>query len=195
MAAPVVRTIDDRVLSVRTILQKHSGSLSRLLERVITPERFLTIAASLYRNNNLVDITPEDFSLAVMRMACLGLDPDPSLGHVYLLPFREKGGNQRHLEIVIGYKGRKELAYRSGLYSQIYASVVYEDEANDPDRFHAVRGNVSSFRHERLLTYSHQKSKGVLKEIAGAYSIAHLKDDPTKAAAWVTVPISEILVD
>ncbi len=194
MAANVAQSADSRSLTVRTMLQKHSGSLSRLLGHILTPERYLTIAAHLYKQGSLQDVPPEDFCLAVMRMACLGLDPDPSLGHVYLLPFRDKtrGQNARQLEVVIGYLGRKELAYRSGFYSQIYANVIYEDEADDPSVFRAVRGSVSEFRHERPLSYNHQQSKGVMKEIVGAYSIAHLKSDPTKAAAWVTVPIHEI---
>lgn len=56
---------------------------------------------------------------ALMTCAQLGLRPGV-LGHAYVLPYG------RHAQLVLGYKGLIELAYRSGLVASIDARIVYE---------------------------------------------------------------------
>lgn len=72
---------------------------------------------------------------ALMTCAQLGLRPGV-LGHAWLLPFwdknlGEKGGHRAQL--VIGYQGLVDLAYRSGLVASVIARTAYENDVFEVD--------------------------------------------------------------
>jgi recombination protein RecT len=62
-----------------------------------------------------------------MRQAAqLGLSFGP-LGHVYLVPFKQKKGGS-WATFILGYRGMVELAYRSGQVKRVEANVVREGD-------------------------------------------------------------------
>lgn len=64
---------------------------------------------------------------ALMTCAQLGLRPGV-LGHAYLLPFWDGKTRSNKAQLVIGYQGLVELAYRSGTVLSIAARTVYTND-------------------------------------------------------------------
>ena len=160
-----------------------------MLGKIITPDRYISIVLSLYRRNGFEDMNPEDFAVAAMRMAGLALDPEPTLGHVFLLPFWNERLARKMPTIVIGYQGAKELAYRSGRYANIFAEVVYRSEYDDPKIFDYERGSVNRIYHKRPFDFQPQKDD----QIVGAYAVATDRENPERALGCVPIPMWQIL--
>lgn len=66
---------------------------------------------------------------ALMTCAQLGLRPGVgALGHAWILPFWDKGAGTNRAQLVIGYQGYAELAYRTGRVLNIAARTVYTND-------------------------------------------------------------------
>lgn len=80
---------------------------------------------------------------SLMTCAQLGLRPVGALGHAYLLPFWDGRERKRKAQLIIGYQGLIELAYRSRQIKSITAEIVYAG-----DYFHEVKGLRPDLIHE-----------------------------------------------
>lgn len=58
----------------------------------------------------------------------LNLSPSPQLGNYYLVPFKNKSAGVTNAQFVLGVKGYKQLAIRSGQYKKINAMEIKEGE-------------------------------------------------------------------
>jgi recombination protein RecT len=104
----------------RDTLMKLRPQIMAALPQHIKPDHMLRLVLTAVRRTPaLLTCSRESVLAAIMQAAQLGLEPDSSLGHVYLLPF----GNQ--CQLIIGWKGLIELARRSGLVSNITAHCVH----------------------------------------------------------------------
>lgn len=72
-------------------------------------------------NPKLAECTPESLVSSIIEAAGLGLEID-SRGLAYFVPYGQKA------QLIIGYKGFIELAYRSGKVTSIYAEVVCQND-------------------------------------------------------------------
>jgi recombination protein RecT len=80
----------------------------------------------------------------LMTFAQLGLRPHvPSLGHGWLIPFRDKNTRTYKAQIVIGYKGYVDLAHRSGRIASLVGHTVYTN-----DHFKVAYGLDEKLVHE-----------------------------------------------
>lgn len=114
--------------------QDVAQSLAMVAPKHLTPDRITKIAlAAMSRNELLLQCTPGSILKAVMQAAELGLEPGGILGHAYLVPFwntkAQKGRGAYECVLITGYKGKVELARRSGVVSSIIAREVYEKDA------------------------------------------------------------------
>ncbi len=99
------------------------GKLTRLLPPGTRMDRFLQICFNEIRANpKLLTCRPESIVDAIGQTARLGLDIGGSLGHAFLVPYGQE------CQFLIGYKGLKELAYRTGKVLSIEARTVYEND-------------------------------------------------------------------
>lgn len=87
-------------------------------------ERFKAQAATLavIGKGEIAHCKPASIWLALKGVAELDLDLTPALGQAYILPY----GNTAQL--ILGYKGMKEIAYRSGVVRRLEAVLVYEKD-------------------------------------------------------------------
>jgi recombination protein RecT len=91
------------------------------LPKVCTADRFIRVAlTALNKNPKLLGCTRESVLQCLYDLAELGLEPDGRLAH--LVPYGTKCGR------IIDYKGKVELAYRSGRVSNIHADKVCEND-------------------------------------------------------------------
>lgn len=100
-------------------------------------DRAYRVLVAQVKTPALAKCTPNSLLLAACNVAKLGLNPDPQLGHVYLVPF----GNQA--TVIVGYKGFVELARRSGKVDEVEVELVYEKDEFE----YEIRTNETHLRH------------------------------------------------
>lgn len=101
---------------------------------------FLASVLDLYTSDsNLIQCDPAEVMQEAMKAAVLHLPVVKSLGFAYVVPFKDKSG-QQHPNFVLGYKGLVQLAMRTGHYRTINAGEIYEGETVKQDR---ITGDMS----------------------------------------------------
>src|SRR5262245_56745647 len=124
-------SLTTRITTVREWLDKQSGELAKALPKGMDAQRFARITLTqVLRNPKLALCSRESFVLAIMETAALGLEPDSVSGLAYLVPFRERGGGVV-CQLIVGYRGMVQLAYRHPKVASVAAEVVYAGDAFD----------------------------------------------------------------
>lgn len=82
---------------------------------------------ALRQNPQLGECDPATVLGGLMTCSQLGLRPGV-LGQAWLLPFWDNKARTRKAQLVIGYQGLVELAYRSGRIESVSSRVVYEND-------------------------------------------------------------------
>jgi len=130
------------------------NGLQKLISKLEQSDRFSAIlnenapayinsVAGLVASNNLLSkADPNTVYTAVIVAASLGLSIDPSLGHAYIVPYKESGGGIR-AQFQLGYKGLIQLALRSGHFRTINSFPVGENELVE---YNIMRGNRYDFK-------------------------------------------------
>ncbi len=85
---------------------------------------------SLKQTPKLAEATPQSVLGALMTCAQLGLRPGV-LGQAWVLPYWDSKSRGFVAQLIVGYKGFVELAYRSGQIATIIARTVYEGDVFD----------------------------------------------------------------
>lgn len=130
-----------QVQSVQHLLMNEQArnQLAMVATKALTPERMMRVVANAIRRTPaLQECEPMSFLGAMMFCAQMGLEPQSPLGLAYLVPFNKsmrtgqkdaKGkdiwAKIKTVEVVIGYKGFKELARRSGEIKSMHGDIVY----------------------------------------------------------------------
>lgn len=86
------------------------------------PQFLSSIASAVSLNPRLARVDQLSVINSAMVAATLDLPVNPSLGFVYIVPYKNQAQPQ------IGYKGYIQLAQRSGRYQRLTALPIYEDE-------------------------------------------------------------------
>lgn len=107
-------------------------------------DRYRRILLSMAKTKNMQTVIPESFASSLIRVAQIGLDPEPIMGHIYLVPFKLRTGRgepeKSELQIIVGYKGYLELARRTGQLKDAWADVV-----RSGDRINWIEGRERTF--------------------------------------------------
>jgi recombination protein RecT len=149
--------------SIAGLLQAMGPEIARALPKHLTGERMARVCLTALRTTpDLAKCTPASFMGSIMACAQLGLEPNTPLGHAYLIPYKDKKKGVTICQLMIGYQGMIELAYRSGRVDSIKAMVVRE-------------GDIFDFDHgldEKLI---HKPCGNEEAPITHAYAIARIK--------------------
>lgn len=84
----------------------------------------------LKQTPKLAECTPQSVLGSLMTCAQLGLRPGV-LGHAWVLPYWDSKSRSYQAQLIVGYKGYVELAYRSGQIASIVGRTVYEGDTWD----------------------------------------------------------------
>ena len=135
----------------------------------------MTFYNAVIRNPKLMQCTKESLINAFLQ--CCEWKLEPSLGMVYLVPYRnnKKPGNPFECQAQIGYKGLIELANRIENV-QVSAHIIYEKDEYD----------IQYAPEEKI--FHKPKIKGDRGEMIGAYCIWKKKD----STSFHYMPIEEI---
>ena len=152
--------------TVTSLLALQFKAIKSALPRHMTPERMCRVALNTIRRTPaLLDCAPETLVAAIVEASSLGLEIDMR-GQAYLVPFQNKNTGRREVQLIPGYKGLADLAFRSGRVSGIFAEVVCEN-----DRFKFSLGLDPVLEHTPCL-----EERG---RLVAVYAVARIKDaDP-----------------
>ena len=97
------------------------------LAGAIDPDKFVRVAVTALRTTpKLQECNPYSVLGALMTSAQLALEPTGPLGQAYLVPFPNNKTGTIECQLIVGYQGLIELAYRSGRVMSVVARVVHE---------------------------------------------------------------------
>ena len=109
-----------------------SNAISNRVQSILgdekTSKRFVSSIISAVSNNpQLKECDNASILSGALLGEALGLTPSPTLGKIYLVPFKDK---ERGMvaQFILGYKGYLELAMRSGQYKDINVMEIREGE-------------------------------------------------------------------
>lgn len=156
--------------TVYDILKK-PGTLSQIkaaLPKILTAERFIRVATTTLRKSpDIWDADPMSIIGCIIQAAGLGLEIDSTMGHCYMVPFKNrKNGGRLEAQLIVGYKGYLALAHRSGQVTHFSAHVVYKN-----DEFSFENGSHAYIKHVPFLDGDRGPERcvfAVLRTIHGA---------------------------
>ncbi|MGW8179633.1 MAG: recombinase RecT, partial [bacterium] len=146
--------------NVNAALIKQKGELSKVLGSKIPAEYFVRAAMTAMRKNPLIyQCTQTSLLQCLMDLAQIRLVPDSITGEAYLIPFQNKGIYE--CQLMIGYQGYLKLVRQSNTVTNVYASVVYEN-----DEFEISFGSDRRMHHKPLITGDRGAKLGAVAYVA-----------------------------
>ena len=151
-------------------MEKYVDSIAPRLEQCSTAHlRPAELTASFLvacgKNPKIYECAPNSIALSLAVCAELGLKPNTHAGHIYLIPYRNKG--QLQLQAQLGYKGLLELARRTGQVESVNAQVFYRQEVE--------KGLIDVQIEPPKLVHRWSPDEYPEKDIVGAYCVLRLK--------------------
>jgi len=145
------------------LIEDKKDEIVQALSQNVDRDRFMRIVLSEFTNNpDLNKCKPETVLTSIIGSAQLGLEVGKTLGHAYLIPYKQD------CTLIIGYKGLLELALRDPSVTDIYAQVVYEN-----DRFEHQLGTDPKLVHIPAPLGEERGAK------IGAYAVCRKTDGTT----------------
>lgn len=133
--AEVVTTERKEVAPTRLVRSMESEFALALGGRELA-ERFVRVSlTALGRNPDLANCTQETLLGGLMTCAQLHLEPNDPRGLAYLIPFKNNKAGTVEAQLIIGYKGLVDLAYRSGQIKTIAAEPVHAGDEFSEQRW------------------------------------------------------------
>lgn len=152
-----VELIKRKEKTIYDLIAQNMKSIQSQLPKHITAERMARLCFStIVRTPQLLNAEASSLLACILEASAIGLEPDPRW-LVYFVPYKGK------LQVIIGYRGYMELAYRSDKVSQIFAETVHKN-----DKFEFCLGLEPKLIHVPSL-----EDRG---ELFAVYAVAKMKD-------------------
>jgi len=143
-------------------------TFSRLVGRN-APYYIQSAIIAVQSNEKLMQCTPRSIFSSALRAATLRLSCDPSIGHAWLVPYKNNNkGGILEAQFQVGWKGVQHMALRTGKYRYINVAPVYEGEEVVVDRITGnlkIEGDVTSPKKAKGLIASFALLSGLQKSI------------------------------
>ena len=155
------------LLNSPAMLEQITESLPQGMDAATFKRHAITLVK---QTPKLMECEATSVAQGIVRGAALGLDPDPALGQMYLVPRRVKvteAGRDQWIEVAtfqVGYRGLYELAMRTGRIAKIEVKAVHRN-----DYFEAKLGTHGGLEHR-------PDWFGDRGPVIGWYAYAQLKD-------------------
>jgi len=132
------------------------------------PHYIQSALIAVQTNETLIECTPRSIFRSALRAATLGLSCDPSLGHAYIVPYKNKDTGEKEAQFQPGWHGVQHMALRTGKYEYINVSPVYDGEQVTEDRITGelkIEGSPSGSKNTIGLIASFKLLSGYKKSI------------------------------
>ncbi|MDW8100823.1 MAG: recombinase RecT [Anaerolineae bacterium] len=127
-ATRALRRVPEPAEKTRQLGELIDKTITQSLAKLLTPNEQARLRRAvlnlLHTSPDLLSCDHKSIICCVLQAAYLNLDPSPALGHVYFVPFEDSHRGVKEAQLLIGYKGWMELAYRSGQVTAISAQVI-----------------------------------------------------------------------
>lgn len=154
-------TSENMMAQIRNALPKH-----------VRPEQFVRVMlTTLQKNPKLAECSPASFLGSLLDAAQLGLMISGPLGQAHLVPF--KGTAQ----LILGYTGKIDLAFRSGRVAGLDFDFVCEG-----DTFEYERGSNSRLKFVRKARPMGRDGGYSPEQVIGAWAAAKVGGEPVFVA-------------
>lgn len=185
MGNALVKDSKQAFSNIRDFLVSKQRAISNLAPKYLDTERMIRVAlGASSRNPKLLQCSPKSWLMALMDCALYGLEPNPQLGHAYLVPFRNNKLPGKPLEVTFipGYKGLILLATETAGFDDVEARIVYSNELA-ADRFYETPEDpLKPFHHRPLYA-----DRG---DVAGAYAVGWR--GPNMRPRFAFLPVDEL---
>lgn len=188
-AAPTSRTLNlpEPFRDAAKLVVKKHEMIAAVLSRspMVSAEQFLVAAIAEVNSMEMAaksKIDPTSVVKAVFNCATLGLLFGPTRGHAYLVPFRKKNSPVSLVNLIVGYRGYIELAYRSSFLKTVDSEVILQDEV-----FKTYMMENGRKLHHELPISRNPSSSG--ENVIGSYCIFQTRHG---GSGMAIVPRSEI---
>lgn len=149
-------------VGIKQMLAANMKAIKTVLPKHMTPERMMRIAfTAISRSPGLARCTPISLLNAVIEASMLGLEVNSPLEQAVMVPFWNGKTKQFEAQLIPEYKGKIELAYRSGMVRSFQAHPVFE-----ADEFHYQYGLNPTLTHIPT-------KKGDRGKLVAAYAVAN----------------------
>lgn len=173
MSEAIQKAEQTKYLSVKAALEASKGAMAEVIPKHLDAERLLNLSLlSVRKTPALLDCPVSTLLGCVVEASRLGLEIGGSLGHAYLVPFKDKG--QPTCQMMLGYRGFVELMRRGGKISTIRAVVVHEK-----DEFSVTEGIDFTIVHKPCLA----DDPGPMTHV---YAVAKFAGTGDYQAVWMT---------
>lgn len=153
----LLQTVPAKVREAQDMMERMRPQIADLLPKHARPERMIRIfRAMLTRRPKLAQCSTMSLMSAVVECSVLGLEPETALGHAWILPYKNEA------QLIIGYRGYIEMAYRSNRVRAVCAETVHEK-----DHFERRLGTEWTIVHRPF-------DGGDRGPLTGVYAVAHL---------------------
>ncbi len=146
-------------------LQKYQSLIEKLLPRYFPSERMVNLAVTAFMQNATLR---QCSMLSIVNSVCvaaqLGLEPNTSLGHGWLIPYKQI------CQFQPGYRGLIHLALQSPRVHNVSAHVVYQE-----DEFSLSYGTDGALKHVPNIEAPSQAQLG---QWLGAYALLKYREGP-----------------
>lgn len=121
----------EKPATVRGLVEQMHDQFARAMPRGAEATQLVRdVLTCLSRTPKLNEADPMSVVGAAMTCAQLGLRPGvPALGHAWILPFWDKDKRCRMAQLIIGYKGYRDLAHRTGSMQSLVGREVHEHDS------------------------------------------------------------------
>ena len=109
------------------------------------------------QNEMLAKAEPNSIIGAAMTAATLNLPLNNALGQAFLVPFNEKqkdGSYKVKAQFILGAKGLRQLAQRSGQYKEMYAKEIYEGQLIEDESFLGYHFDWKNKKSDKIIGYA-----------------------------------------
>jgi recombination protein RecT len=113
----------DRAKALMSMAEARKGEISQLLPAGMDIDRMLQAYILNVKNTpKLLDCDPGSLLKALYTASCMGLEPNPYHGQLYLIPYGKE------VQVIPGYKGLLKLVRNSGEVTSIIVNTVHEHD-------------------------------------------------------------------
>jgi recombination protein RecT len=112
------------------LLTSNMKAVKSVLPKHISPERIMRVAfQAISRNPKLMECTQASIINSLLEASQLGLEIGGPLSKASLVPFWNKNIGKREAQLIIGFRGMIELAYRSPKVKNFQAHPVFSNDS------------------------------------------------------------------
>ena len=171
------------------MIASRAAILASISPQWLAVDRYLPMAMAEANRPELADCYGPSLVKCAFNCAVIGLMPGDAMGHAWFVPFKnKKAQGRKETQLIIGYKGYLDLAYRSGFLVSSHPEVIVDSEEfelwNDENGQHV--------RHNLTPRYKGDSPQPDKSNIIGAYCVYQTKGGGKGLAGVTRTEINKI---